>query len=159
MKLKTLIGLATSAGLLWLGYQYVSTQSQADVLAYKAYSKALSENDQSRLRRLSPEYYAATEQAQHGLLQRLNGDVRLRFHWVLDRRVSPDGKRVQLRVKEFMRMDPRNVEPSLFGREGASTIHSAVLVRHGDQWQIARFSGRSTNLMASLPALEDTSRN
>lgn len=148
MKLKSLLLLILFGVLGYWLYDYGTTQFSQEVMTYKRYASALLEGDASKVKNFISNNDALKPfQDQKARMEFLNGEQRFVWYRVDHKRFSQDRKTVDLRVTQWVRVDPPGAD-SFFGTEVRKDVHNVTLVKEQSAWRVERFRDS-----VSVPAL------
>lgn len=144
MNVKTLILLLLLALAGFLFYDYATSQYSPDAMAYKRFANAVMEGDASRVRSMAADdsVMDAIQAAGHRL-EWINGEPRFVYYTFLRRMPSEDGSRVDLTVRQSIRVDPEGSD-SFFGTEIRRDQHRVTLEREGPTWRVTQFEDSPT---------------
>lgn len=139
MNLKTLLVVGLLAIIGYYGYDFAVTQFSQPAMAYKRYATAVLDNDRTRAKALVIGDDALAAFAFNNERQSwLNGEHRFVWYTFLDQRMSGDGDRATLVVRQTVRVDPPGSD-SFFGTEVRQDRHFVTLEQDQSSWKVVSF--------------------
>lgn len=144
MKLRTLLLIVVLGLIGYQSYLYLSVHLSQDVMVYKRFANAVLSGEASKVRGVIGD--PGVDDAFLATFERdelFPGTIRFSFYTVLNRRVSSDGRTVELRVRQVVRFDPPGVD-TYFGAETQRDIHTVILRREGAAWKVIEFADSPT---------------
>lgn len=144
MRLRTLLLIVVLGLIGYQAYLYLSVHLSQDVMAYKRFANAVLAGEASQVRALIGD--PNVDDAFLATVERDDlypGTIRYSFYTILNRRVSSDGRTVELRVRQLVRYDPEGVD-TYFGTESHRDIHTVILRREGAAWKVIEFTDSPT---------------
>lgn len=124
-------------------FGYVRMHTRGDVIAYKRFSKALMKGDAYQLRNASTEnMYERPMKSQESRMELFdNKDIIFTYYRIRDRRVSEDGKIVNIVGEQISRV---NVEGSsgnkMWGEREIKVRQLVTVVLQNNAWKVSDFS-------------------
>ncbi len=144
MRLRTLLLIVVLAVIGYQAYMYLTVHLSQDVMVYKRFANAVLAGEASKVRSLIGD--PSVDDAFLATLERdelFPGEIRFSFYTVLQRKVSADGRTVELRVRQLVRYDPEGAD-TYFGVDSHRDIHTVILQRDGSAWKIVEFADTPT---------------
>ena len=140
MKLKRLLLWAVLGIGAYYLFGYFKTHTDADVVTYKRFAKALiSENTYVLKTTAEQGVYGHADAFKASNDKQLEGFEPIITYYVINRhRKSPDGRRAYIQAEQVTRVNPEGIDV-FWGQQEVRIPHIVELQLEGDAWKIVDF--------------------